>query len=812
MELLHASGRAREAEEQSRSSQRLLLARPLAPEARSGERESSVSLPRESQLDLSRRERTPLLVGRTREFAQLSACLTRPGALRACLVEAEAGVGKTHLVQRAIAQLHVGSVLQGAALELTPRSPYAPWLSLLRAALGVHADLELSSLLAALTESAGEDSASLRERLFRGVSAFLERVCKQSGRLALVLDDTHWLDEGSAELLLHVSESCAALPISLLLTARPGVLGDNLPLLRVLRALRRSGVLEELQLLPFCEAETAELLRSLASPADPAEVQRDSAGNALFALELARARDAARREQDVPPSIARLVRDRIAALPAEVADVLRWASVLGGSFESERLTPLLALDEEAFVAALEQLQRHDFLGFRGSECVFSHAIVRAAVYDALSSPRRQLMHLKVARLLLEQADPSGLLAGELSRHALLGGDAALAVRACMAAGKRCLRLSAVADAYALSQRGLACVASLSEPERTTLEIELLHLSILARRGDPSGALSERLAELSERALELGAIGHASTATYLRAVLRWEAGHPADAQRFTREMERISRQGDLRQRMLSLGDAARCLAHLERDLPDAEAFALEAEQLAARSGAPVSSVLLARGTLQRYRGELDSAAHSLSQARELAQREGDRLNEMHVIEELLEVHWARADYAASERDSRELLALGERSRPGSEVAFARASIEIAQLACGADGAGLDAALAALEREDAKQRSACLLVRAAELSLTGQQHERADLFAARALALAALLERRSDAALAWSVRAEVAHARAEPRGLEVALLALVACLATPLSARAQASAAGVVARLNPPSQEKSHGTRNRRARIR
>jgi predicted ATPase len=518
---------------------------------------------------------------------------------------------------------------------------------------------------------------------------------------------------------------------------------------------------------------------------------------------------------DVPLSITRLVRDRISMRSTEVADVLRWAAVLGGSFDPTQLQRLLALDAESFVGALEQLERHDYLRFEGTRsCSFSHEIVRAAVYDALSSPRRQLMHTRVARLLSEENDPSGALAGELSRHAALAGDAELAVRACITAGKRCLRLSASVDAYALSRRGLAYVAGLREPERTTLEIELLQLGILARRPLPEEGLEERLALLSPRALELGAISHASTATYLRALLKWEDGHSADAVRFTREIERISRLGRPEERLQGLGEAASCLTHLERDLLEAEAYVLEAEQLAAQHQIQASSVLGARAGLLRYRGQLAEAAETLERARALAQHEGDRLGEMLIFEELFEVQLARTDLASARHTAHELLALSERSRPGSELPFARAALQLVEYAASdaPERPELDAALLELAQADAKQRSAYLLARAAEIALARGAHARAAAQADEALALARRVELPSEAALALSVRAQVAQRCAEGEVLTRARGELEGLARGPLSARGRSSVEAALARLGSVAKEKADGARHRRTRVR
>jgi DNA-binding SARP family transcriptional activator len=821
MELLHRSGRAREAEAEARTSKRLLSSGPLATAHQErAEGQIQVELPQ-------RVEPSARLIGRTQERAQIAAAFTgdHPGPSVA-LLEAEAGVGKTRLLQAVLAEFcsradprastpRAQLVLSTTCAELSPGSPYAAWLSLMQEALKRVDDAELAQLLSELArEPAQGDSDGMRARIFHGVAGFLSRALEREKALLIVLDDAHWLDEGSAALLGHVLETSSAHPLFVLLAARPGALADNLGMLRVLRGVRRRGVLEEISLAPLDAAETRELLLSVASSADPERVYRESAGNALFALELSRS--AVHSEQGVPLSIARVVRDRLCSLPAEVADALRWASLLGTQFELSLLDRLLALSGEAFVAALEQLEQHGWLAFEGKRASFSHQIVRSAIYDGLSGPRRALMHSKVARLYSEAFESDGARAAELARHSALGGDHAMAARACVAAGRRCLRLGARADAQTLARMGLSYVDEMSEPERTTISIELLDLSVVSHRPDAEAKFAERLTALSARAAELGAVEHARRAMFLRVLVSWEDGHAADAERFTREVERISRKGSPRERMSGLGDAARCLVSLERDLPEAEALVVEAETIAEQAALDVACVAMARAALHVYRGEFEAAETTLVRAAELSRGESDRLCEMHALEHRLEVAFSRRDYAGAERISLELLALGEKSREGSEVPFAQAAHELARYGSGASAtmAAFDQAVIRLEQADAKRRSAALLTYAAELAVSQGLLTAAQEKAERAAQLAREIGRPSDVALALSVLVSLARLAPERDVEERLTRELTELAARPLSGYAAAKARTALAHKGPPSQQgaNSHGTRHRRTRLR
>ncbi|HEX6245304.1 MAG TPA: hypothetical protein VFZ61_30490, partial [Polyangiales bacterium] len=270
----------------------------------------------------------------------------------------------------------------------------------------------------------------------------------------------------------------------------------------------------------------------------------------------------------------------------------------------------------------------------------------------------------------------------------------------------------------------------------------------------------------------------------------------------------------RERVQALGGAACCLGRLERDLPEAEAYLLEAEQLERDAGVQCCNVALGRGGILRYRGELAAADSSLSVARQFAQRDGDRYGELHVLEEQFELAWMRHDFASAERTAREMEALGERSRPGSELPFATAAIQLARFAGGGalHSPELETAIAALEAADAKQRSAYILVRAADIALARGDLARASTQAERATDLARLLELRSEVALALVVRVQVADV-AQQREQRASLVTELEVIAQgPLSAQARERVEAVLPRLCCPPKEKSHGARHRRARVR
>jgi hypothetical protein len=219
----------------------------------------------------------------------------------------------------------------------------------------------------------------------------------------------------------------------------------------------------------------------------------------------------------------------------------------------------------------------------------------------------------------------------------------------------------------------------------------------------------------------------------------------------------------------------------------------------------------------YRAEYDAADAAFTRAAELARRDGDQLAELHALEAGIETALERHDYSRTARLGAELLALGEKSRAGSEVPYARAALELGR--AGADPerelTALTQALATLEQADSKRRCAVLQGHTAELARERGLLAVARQHAERAAQLAEAVRRHSDVALARSLLAELALLGPDRELERQCVLALAEAAARPLSARAKARARAVLERVQPivkQGEMKAHGTRHRRTRLR
>jgi len=753
---------------------------------------------------IARSASLPPLVGRDAERERLENLLHATGVerkARVALLIGEPGVGKTRLLAELASRAAAGraTVLGACAYEVEGARPYGPWVDALAQLPAVSVGATLAGDLSLLLPQwgPGSDGEKSRERLFGAVVELIAARAHSAPPVVLILDDVQWCDDASAQLLHYVVRMNRHRPVLVALAARDGELLDNGPMCRVLRALRRDRIVEEIELGPMSREEIAELISPLASTADPSRIHEDCAGNPLFALELSRVvgTPAGRSAQ----SLRDVVRDRIDRLPDTAVDVLRWGAIFGRTFDTAMLERVTAMTADDLVTALESLEKHGLLRpaadvrTPGTAYTFSHDVVRQVVYADISQPRRRLMHSRLAHALHGGETHDESVAAELAYHAGLAGEPALAAHACVVAGRRCLRLFANSQAEALARRGRPYAAELPEPDRLKLTIELLDVQLGARPPDHPEGVAAELETLAQRALDHGCPEHARIAFHLLSYLRWERGDWSSAHRLTMQAELASRSGDEREHVLAMAEAARCLALIERDLVRAESMALEADARSDRLGFEAAAIPMARGMLHLHRGELEEAECLFREARDLARRDADHLTEFNALENLVALDMQRGRHGAALVTCRELGGISERFREGSEIPFARVLEALLAYAVGDDSAhaSLETAFEALRIADAKHRLAFALTRTAELELLRGRTDDAKQHAAEALAMAETLGRASEIALAHAALARCASVGKDAAGARTHIEALRSVALGELSAQARAAAEPLLA---------------------
>jgi DNA-binding SARP family transcriptional activator len=736
------------------------------------------------------------LTGRTAERASLLQALdeakTRNSG-RVVLVGGDPGMGKSRLLRKLVeaATAQGGTVLRASAFEADTSRPYGIWIEALRglprASMGESIGRDLAPLIPELGPATQEPYS--RERLFGAVAELIAARAHSAPPVVLAFDDAHWCDSASADLLHYVLRLNRHRPVLTAIAYRAGEIDDNAAMAKLLRGLLEEGRTSEIELKALSREDVRQLVGSVAPTVDAERIYAESGGNPLFALELARA--APHLGDDVPRSLTTLVRAQIDRLPGPALEILRWAAVLGRTFEPTLLGKLTDVSPSDLVASLETMERRGFIRAvpspaGGAAYGFTHSLVQRAIYNGLSEPRQRVLHNKIAQALLDKDGPNELTAGMIAYHAALGGDPALAARACVAAGRRCLRLFANAAATALVRRGRYYADLVAEPDRTKLHLELTQILLGAGKPDRDAAAMQAIEELTERALDYGAVDHARLGFHMLSVMSWETGEWSDAQRLSLQAELVSRSAEPGERVVAMAEAARCLAMLERDLGQADALLREATALSRRTSTDISALHDATGLLHLHKGDFDAAADEFRQARMLARSRGDRLSEFLALAHTVVVEIERERYAAALALCGELVAIGQKVRDGSDSPFSATLEALARYGAGDEAAiaALDDAIEGLRVADAKHRMIYALTRAARIDFARGDLERTRLRAQAALDLARPLDRPSDVAIALALLACAAQRAGDAAALAACRRELDSLPVQTLSARARA----------------------------
>ncbi|MDO3720709.1 AAA family ATPase [Marinobacter sp. chi1] len=677
------------------------------------------------------------LVGRDDEISQFSTAI-RTSVDQSCamviLMRGEPGIGKSTLLKEA-ARLTTETgfaSLSAAAFEAETLRPFALWLDALRQNKG--------------EGNAAFAPATSREQLLEQINTAVQAQLTQKP-LALFFDDVQWSDESSAEALHYVARMNRDRPLMILLASREAELEDNRAMQRVLRGLRHDRLLYEQRLKPLADADVRRIIEQRAPGADSDELCQRCRGNPLLAVELARAELSG----GAGGSLQELVLDRMSRIDVDEAEVIRWAALLAPRISIERLCQLSGQSALDAGTALETAERQSLIQTRAGGFEFVHNLIARSIYNALSPTRRAVMHRHIA-LLLEQESAIDLdYASDLAHHASLSGDTALAVRACISAGRLCARFFANEDARQLATRGLQMVESLSEVDRVCYSIELNDILLSATCVDDWEKASDQLVVLAEHALEYDAIDHARRGYQLASNLRWSHGQGIQAWESMEQAERATRSGTEREAVSGLAEAARCLALLERDLPQADAMLMEASALAERSRMRPPAIPASLGMLRFHEHRFDDARALLREGKALYRKEGMRHGEFQTLEYLAMLEYESGNYVAASACCEELLQLGEKLPEGSEAPFARCFAALCQIALGGSDVGLNEAIEQLRQADAKFRLAYVLTRSAFQSIERGDCASASARGQEALGYANLLDRPTERTLANAVLA-------------------------------------------------------------
>ncbi len=542
---------------------------------------------------------------------------------RLVLLTGEPGIGKSRLAAEFTRAVHAdGAVVLYGRFDETGPGAYQPVMEMLRGWSG-GAPLTLPAQrlgpraadLAALLPELGVPNAPTavpatglnevgteRQRLFDALAALLAELAA-GAPLLLVFDDLHWADSPTVQLLRHLVRAPQPRRTMFLGTYRDAELEEGHPLPELIASLRREDGLTHVALEGLDPAEVGELIQAHGAAAPSSDLvsalHGETEGNPFFVEEVLRhLRDTQGslegaidlEEAGVPEGVRGVTSRRLRRLPSSAREAVEVASVIGRQVDFGLLEALGPLTGDDLVAALDEAVRARVLrevDGRVGRYAFTHALVRATLYDGLSALRRARLHSRVGETILarhqEDLDPwLPQLARHFARAAPVDGPAR-AIDFALAAGRRADRLLAWEEAAAHYRGAMRARQATNGGDRTSGEL-LLAL----------GASEER-----------AGIEHAR-ATF------------AEAAELARELE-----DPILLARAALGVAGSWSTLLGREEPEVVALLEEALQGLGEEDSPLRARLLARLSLELYYAGQPERRMLLSEASvRIARRIGD----------------------------------------------------------------------------------------------------------------------------------------------------------------------------------------------
>jgi DNA-binding CsgD family transcriptional regulator/tetratricopeptide (TPR) repeat protein len=645
------------------------------------------------------------LQGRDREVADIERLLgaaaddAAPDGLSAVLLGGDAGVGKTRVLVELADRMRGrgGRVLTGHCLDLADQLlPYLPFSELLGRLADEDPDLargaaERYPALTALAptrrlmpgptppDSHGEPTPHregervARAEVFEAVQGLLETVA-ESGQVLVVVEDLHWADQSTRDLLGYLLARPMRGRVALVGSYRTDDLHRRHPLRSTLAGWTRLPSVSRVDLSPLPDPDVGALVRRLLPATTPerevASIVARAEGNAFFAEELVGAHRSARAGRapgpsvpaDVPANLVDLMLDRIDRLDEDARSVVRAAACAGRRVHHDLLASVVELADSALDPALRAAIEGNVLVPAGHDSyAFRHALLAETVYDDLLPGERVRLHGRYVAALTSGAVPG--TAAELATHARGAHDLATAVHAGLQAGAEAMQIGGPDDAAThflgvleqLSGRGVevqdvdragvleqtvdALIASghpararqvaqdqlagvpagVEATDRARMLLSLAEASLLSEIHDqPVEATSEALALVGE---EPGTLRTRALSLHAQALLN--GGHDEEAARYAGEA--LAMAGRFA-RMDVAAEAATTLASVDSRSGDVET--------ALRALSEVVETARERGDLDREmrglyitahihleRGRLEVAQEHFSQAAEAARLAG-----------------------------------------------------------------------------------------------------------------------------------------------------------------------------------------------
>jgi DNA-binding CsgD family transcriptional regulator/tetratricopeptide (TPR) repeat protein len=546
------------------------------------------------------------------------------------LVEGEAGIGKTRLLDAALqdARARGMQVARGAAQELEQARPFGLVAAAFRCVRSA-ADprrAAIADLLASPVGGGGPVTVTSDPGLqFRAVDAFtdLAEALALAGPLVIGVDDLQWADPSSLLTLGAVARRVAGLPVGLLGCLRPLPLGADLS--------RLTGVLEaagarRIQLGPLTASAVHDLVAdAVAAEPGPALLAEaaGAGGNPLFVTELigALVQEGAVRVADgraevthpaLPPTLRLTILRRLSFLPEPTVQALRSASILGSSFSLTDLATIAGSSALGLSVALDGAVRAGVVADDGPRLRFRHDLIRDAVYEDLPGSVRLGLHREAGQRLAAAGAPALQVAEQLARAAAPGDTEAIGWLTRAAAEAMATSLDSAASMLARA----TSLMDAADPGRDALLAEQAECLLWAGRMAEAEAVCRALLDRDHDPVVTAGVRLCLGQTLL-------GGRAAEA---LREFQRAADSAAPASAELVVARAWESFARLSLgDLDGASSAAAEAQSAGRPAGShpntSVAVITLALAAL--LRGELGSALQITDDTARLAERSPSR---------------------------------------------------------------------------------------------------------------------------------------------------------------------------------------------
>jgi ATP/maltotriose-dependent transcriptional regulator MalT len=404
-------------------------------------------------------------IGRADELGRLSELLARAeqGRPAVALVAGDAGIGKTRLIGEVAAaardrgiRVLIGGCMESGDFGL----PYVPFVDAFRDIGSRPEEAEVGRDLVAVVPNLGRILPALGDErgaapppstefeqveLFGGVHSLLVRLSELSP-LLLVIEDIHWADRSTRDLLSFLVRTLRSGRVTLIASYRSDELHRRHPLRPMLGELLRMTEIDRVELSPFTRPEMTAYLESLVGervdPGAVARIHSRTEGNAFFSEELVAA-GAISADVVLPEALADVLRERIEALSEPAQELIKVASVAGRRVTHRLLVSAAGSPEPEVESSLrEAIAGQVLVADPATETYrFRHALLQEAVYTDLLPGERSRLHGTYAALLAESGS-----AAELAHHYMAGHDLPGALNALVRAATEATVVSAPAEA------------------------------------------------------------------------------------------------------------------------------------------------------------------------------------------------------------------------------------------------------------------------------------------------------------------------------------------------------------------------------